>query len=57
MEVALLLGDGHGPPVIASMIGVTANTLKTQLASIYRKTGTSRQAQLVRVLSQLSMAA
>jgi DNA-binding CsgD family transcriptional regulator/PAS domain-containing protein len=54
-RVALLLGDGHAPPEIAGMVGVTVNTLKTQLASIYRKTGTSRQAQLVRILSQLTI--
>jgi DNA-binding CsgD family transcriptional regulator len=54
-RLALLLGDGHSPPAIADIIGVSANTLKTQLSRIYRKTGTSRQAQLVRVLSQLSI--
>jgi DNA-binding CsgD family transcriptional regulator len=55
-RVALLLADGHAPPAIANLIGVSTNTLKTQLASIYRKTGTSRQSQVVRVLSQLAMA-
>jgi DNA-binding CsgD family transcriptional regulator len=56
IRVALLLCDGHAPPAIADLIGVSKNTLKTQLGSIYRKTGTSRQAQLVRTLSQLAMA-
>ncbi|HEX6803644.1 MAG TPA: LuxR C-terminal-related transcriptional regulator [Terriglobales bacterium] len=56
-RVALLLGDGLAPRAIAELIGVSANTLKTQLASIYRKTGTSRQGQLVRMLSQLAVAA
>lgn len=55
-RVALLLGEGHAPPAIANLIGISTNTLKTQLASIYRKTGTSRQAQLVRTLSQLMLA-
>jgi DNA-binding CsgD family transcriptional regulator len=55
-RVALLLGEGHAPPAIAELIGVSTNTLKTQLASIYRKTGTSRQGQLVRMLSQLAIA-
>jgi DNA-binding CsgD family transcriptional regulator len=54
-RVALLLGDGHTPPGISELIGVSTNTLKTQLASIYRKTGTSRQAQLVRTLLQLAI--
>lgn len=53
-RLALLLCDGHTPPQIADLIGVSANTLKTQLASIYRKTGTSRQSQLVRLLGNLT---
>jgi len=53
-RVALLLGDGHAPPAIVDLIGVSANTVKTQLASIYRKTGTTRQSQLVRLLTQLA---
>jgi DNA-binding CsgD family transcriptional regulator/PAS domain-containing protein len=53
-RVALLLCDGHALPKIADLIGVSANTLKTQLASVYRKTGTSRQSQLVRLLAQLA---
>jgi DNA-binding CsgD family transcriptional regulator len=53
-RVAILLADGHGPNIIAQMLGVTRNTLKSQLSSIFRKTNTSRQAQLVRLLLQLS---
>jgi DNA-binding CsgD family transcriptional regulator len=49
-RLAMLLVDGHGPTAIAKMVGVSRNTVKSQLASIYRKTGTSRQAQLVRLL-------
>ncbi len=52
-RLAMLLADGHDPTAIAEMVGVSRNTLKSQLASIYRKTGTSRQAQLVRMLLQL----
>jgi len=52
-RVATLLVDGHGPTAIAKMVGVSRNTVKSQLASIYRKTGTSRQAQLVRLLLHL----
>jgi len=55
-RVALLLAEGHAPPAIADLLGISTNTLKTQLASIYRKTGTSRQTQLVRTLSQLVIA-
>ena len=52
-RLAMLLADGHSPTAIAQMVGVSRNTLKSQLSSIYRKTGTSRQAQLVRLLLQL----
>lgn len=54
-RVALLLCDGIAPPNIADLIGVSTNTLKTQLASIFRKTGTSRQSQLVRLLASLTI--
>jgi DNA-binding CsgD family transcriptional regulator len=52
-RLAMHLADGHSPTAIAEMIGVTRNTLKSQLSSIYGKTGISRQAQLVRLLLQL----
>ncbi len=52
-RVAMLLADGHAPSKIADIVGVGKNTLKSQLASIYRKTGTSRQSQLVRLLLQI----
>lgn len=54
-RVALLLADGHAPTEIAGMVGVSRNTLKSQLGSIYRKTGASRQSQLVRLLLQFSL--
>jgi Bacterial regulatory proteins, luxR family len=49
--------DGKAPPQIADIVGVSANTLKSQLASIYRKTGTSRQAQIARLVLQLGIVA
>jgi DNA-binding CsgD family transcriptional regulator len=52
-RVAILLGDGYAPKQIAETIGVGRNTLKSQLASIFRKTGTAGQSQLVRLLAQL----
>jgi DNA-binding CsgD family transcriptional regulator/PAS domain-containing protein len=52
-RVAVLLVDGYVPTEIAKMVGVSRNTVKSQLASIYRKTGTSRQVQFVRLLLQL----
>src|SRR5215470_14247486 len=37
----------------AHMVAVSQNTLKSQLSSIYRKTGAARQSQLVCLLMQL----
>jgi DNA-binding CsgD family transcriptional regulator len=54
-RVATLLADGHSSTEIAETLGVSRNTLKTQLASVYSKTGTSRQAQLVRLMLQISV--
>ena len=51
-RVALLLSDGKSLPEIAQILGVSRNTLKTQVAGVYTKTGTSRQSQLVRLLAQ-----
>jgi DNA-binding CsgD family transcriptional regulator len=52
-RVAMMLGDGNSPREIGQRLGVSSNTIKSQLASIYGKTGTSRQAQLVRLLMKL----
>jgi DNA-binding CsgD family transcriptional regulator len=52
-RLVALLADGHSLSEIMELVGVSRNTVKSQLASIYGKTGTSRQAQLVRLLLQL----
>jgi DNA-binding CsgD family transcriptional regulator len=39
---------------VASILGVSVNTVKTHLAAAYLKTGCTRQAQLVRLLMSLS---
>jgi len=49
-RVALLLGDGHAPRQIANMIGVTENTVRSQIKSIFSKTGVKRQGELIRLL-------
>ncbi len=54
-RVALLLTDGHSTREITEMIGVKSSTLKSQLSSIYRKTGTSRQSELMRLLTQFAV--
>jgi DNA-binding CsgD family transcriptional regulator/PAS domain-containing protein len=51
IRVALLLSDGKSIQEIAQMLQVSRNTLKSQLASIYRKTNTSRQTQLVKLMT------
>jgi DNA-binding CsgD family transcriptional regulator len=54
-RVALLLTDGHSVRRIAEMIGVKNSTLKSQLSSIYRKTSTSRQSELMRLMMQFAV--
>ena len=54
-RVALLLTDGHSTREITEMIGVKSSTLKSQLSSIYRKTNTSRQSELMRLLTQFAV--
>jgi DNA-binding CsgD family transcriptional regulator len=49
-RVALLLGDGHAPRKIANMVGVTDNTVRSQIKSIFSKTGVRRQGELIRLL-------
>ncbi len=49
-----LLG-GDGLPEIARRLGLSNNTLKTQLQSLFAKTRTHRQADLVRLLMSLSL--
>lgn len=51
-RVALLLGDGHAPRQIATMVGVTPNTIRSQMKSVFAKTGVKRQSELVRLLLQ-----
>lgn len=52
-RLALLLADGRALAEAAEIVGVSRSTVKSQLASIYSKTGTRRQVQLVRLLLQL----
>lgn len=49
-RVALLLGDGLSPRKIAEMIGVSEHTVRSQIKSVFSKTGVRRQAELVRLL-------
>jgi DNA-binding CsgD family transcriptional regulator/PAS domain-containing protein len=49
-RVALLLSDGHAARQIADMIGVSENTVRSQVKSIYFKSGVRRQGELMRLL-------
>lgn len=49
-RVAALLAQGHRLEDIAEMLGVAYETVRKHLKQIFSKTGTSRQAELVRVL-------
>jgi DNA-binding CsgD family transcriptional regulator len=48
-EIAALLAIGQTLEEIATANGVTEATVRTQLRAIFAKTGTSRQAGLVRL--------
>jgi DNA-binding CsgD family transcriptional regulator/PAS domain-containing protein len=49
-RVALLLGDGHASRKIANTVGVSNNTVRSQIKSIFAKTGVRRQGELIRLL-------
>lgn len=49
-RVAALLGNGMHPKQIAAELNVQYETVRKQLASVYRKTATARQAELIRLL-------
>jgi DNA-binding CsgD family transcriptional regulator len=53
LRVAAALLAGKSPEHYAHEAQVSLNTVRTQLKSLFRKTGTSRQSELVALLSQL----
>jgi DNA-binding CsgD family transcriptional regulator len=53
MEVAIMLVDGWPPMQIARRLGVQIGTARYHLKSIFEKTGTNRQAELVGLLAKL----
>jgi DNA-binding CsgD family transcriptional regulator len=56
-RVALLVGDGHAPRLIAGMVGVSVNTVRSQIKSVFSKTGVKRQGELIRLLMRNSQLA
>jgi len=49
-RIALLMSEGHSPREIADMTGVTTHTVRSQVKSIFSKTGVRRQGELIRLL-------
>ncbi len=56
-RIAVAAAEGASPSEIAKRHAVSVHTVRTQLQSVFGKTGTSRQAELVSLLSGLPMAA
>jgi DNA-binding CsgD family transcriptional regulator len=54
-RVAERLMMGDSPEQAAAFLDIKMSTARWHLASLYRKTGTSRQAQLVRLLLSVPM--
>lgn len=54
-KIALALASGASVPEAAATLGLSTNTVKTHLRKVFAKTGTSRQAELARVLSLLGL--
>lgn len=54
-EVAVLVGEGLAPKEVAVELDTAWNTVRYQLRSVFAKTGTTGQVQLVRLVHDLSM--
>lgn len=54
MEIADALLHGHSLESLASHLSISRNTVRVHLQSLFRKTGTNRQVDLVRVLTEVS---
>jgi len=54
-EVALDVAAGHGIKEVARARRVCVTTVRTQLQSVFLKTGTSKQIQLAGLLHQLPL--
>lgn len=55
MKVAQRLALGVAPAELAAELGLSRNTIRTQIASIMAKTHTNRQAELVALLARVSI--
>lgn len=53
--LAAEIAEGRSPDEIAEIRGVAVGTVRKQLASVFTKTGTGRQSELVALLSRASI--
>jgi DNA-binding CsgD family transcriptional regulator len=51
VDVASALLEGHSVESLAARLGISRNTVRVHLKALFRKTGTNRQPDLVRILS------
>jgi DNA-binding CsgD family transcriptional regulator len=54
-SLAVSIGQGKTPAAIARSNGVTIATVRSQLAAVFAKTNTQRQAELVGLLARVSL--
>jgi DNA-binding CsgD family transcriptional regulator len=54
-RVALAASSGLTIPETAHQLGLSPNTVKTHLRKIFAKTGTSRQAELARLVASIGL--
>jgi DNA-binding CsgD family transcriptional regulator len=54
-QIAALIAEGLGLPTIAERLRLGLGTLRNHVKSIFRKTGTRRQAELVALLCALRL--
>jgi DNA-binding CsgD family transcriptional regulator len=55
-SLARELLNGDGIPAAAARLGISRSTARTHLAELFQRTGTNRQAELVRVILQQKLA-
>jgi DNA-binding CsgD family transcriptional regulator len=53
-EIAAALLEGHSIDSLAATLGVSRNTARNHVQALFRKTGTNRQSDLIRVLDRIA---
>lgn len=54
-KVALAVSSGLSIPETASQLGLSPNTIKTQLRNVFAKSGVSRQTELARLIASIGL--